>query len=70
VTSTRATCCGSVDRLSALVDWQWARVGHRSIDPAHCWLNVFQYSQRMADDVLTIWEQRSAALKNAVSALT
>jgi aminoglycoside phosphotransferase (APT) family kinase protein len=47
------------DRLSGLVDWQWACVGPRSIDPAHCRLNLFQYSQRMADDVLTVWEQRS-----------
>jgi aminoglycoside phosphotransferase (APT) family kinase protein len=47
------------DRLSGLVDWQWACVGPRSIDPAHCLLNLFQYSRRMADDVLTVWEQRS-----------
>ena len=47
------------DRLSGLVDWQWACVGPRSIDPAHCRLNLFKYSQSMANDVLTVWEQRS-----------
>ena len=47
------------DRLSGLVDWQWACVGPRSIDPAHCRLNLFHYNPTMADDVLTIWEQRS-----------
>jgi aminoglycoside phosphotransferase (APT) family kinase protein len=46
-------------QLSGLVDWQWACVGPRSIDPAHCRLNLFQYSQTMADDVLSVWEQRS-----------
>lgn len=47
------------DRLSGLVDWQWACVGSRSIDPAHCRLNLFQYDPSMADDVRTVWEQRS-----------
>jgi len=47
------------DRLSGLVDWQWACVGTRSIDPAHCRLNLFQYNPKMADDVRTVWEQRS-----------
>jgi aminoglycoside phosphotransferase (APT) family kinase protein len=46
-------------RLSGLVDWQWACVGQRSIDPAHCRLNLFHYSPTMADDVRTVWEQRS-----------
>ena len=46
-------------RLSGLVDWQWACVGPRSIDPAHCRLNLFQYNPSMADDVRTVWEQRS-----------
>jgi aminoglycoside phosphotransferase (APT) family kinase protein len=45
--------------LSGLVDWQWARVGPLSIDPAHCRLNLFHYSPTMADDVRTVWEQRS-----------
>lgn len=47
------------ERLSGLVDWQWACVGSRSIDPAHCRLNLFQYNPVMADDVRTVWEQRS-----------
>ena len=47
------------DRLSGLVDWQWACVGPRSIDPAHCRLNLFQYNPPMADDVRTVWELRS-----------
>lgn len=47
------------DRLSGLVDWQWACVGPRSIDPAHCRLNLFQYNPKMADDVRMVWEQRS-----------
>ena len=46
-------------RLSGLVDWQWACVGPRSVDPAHCRLNLFQYNPTMADDVRTVWEQRS-----------
>jgi aminoglycoside phosphotransferase (APT) family kinase protein len=46
-------------RLSGLVDWQWACTGPRSIDPAHCRLNLFQYSPTMADDVRSLWEQRS-----------
>jgi aminoglycoside phosphotransferase (APT) family kinase protein len=46
-------------RLSGLVDWQWACVGPRSIDPAHCRLNLFHYSPTMADEVRTVWEQRS-----------
>ncbi len=46
-------------RLSGLVDWQWACAGPRSIDPAHCRLNLFQYNPRMADDVRSVWEQRS-----------
>jgi hypothetical protein len=46
-------------RLSGVVDWQWACVGPRSIDPAHCRLNLFHYSPTMADDVRTVWEQRS-----------
>jgi aminoglycoside phosphotransferase (APT) family kinase protein len=46
-------------RLSGLVDWQWACVGPRSIDPAHCRLNLFHYNPTMADDVRTVWEQRS-----------
>lgn len=46
-------------QLSGLVDWQWACIGPRSIDPAHCRLNLFQYSPTMADDVRTVWEQRS-----------
>ena len=46
-------------RLSGLVDWQWACVGPRSIDPAHCRLNLFHYSPTMADQVRTVWEQRS-----------
>ena len=47
------------DRLSGLVDWQWACVGPHSIDPAHCRLNLFQYSPTMADEVRSVWEQRS-----------
>ena len=47
------------DRLTGVVDWQSACVGPRSIDPAHCRLNLFQYSQKMADDVRVVWEQRS-----------
>jgi aminoglycoside phosphotransferase (APT) family kinase protein len=47
------------DRLSGLVDWQWACIGPRSIDPAHCRLNLFQYNPGMAEDVRTVWEQRS-----------
>jgi aminoglycoside phosphotransferase (APT) family kinase protein len=47
------------DRLSGLVDWQWACVGPRSIDPAHCRLNLFHFNPIMADDVRTVWEQRS-----------
>ena len=46
-------------RLSGLVDWQWACIGPRSIDPAHCRLNLFHYSPTMADEVLIVWEQRS-----------
>jgi aminoglycoside phosphotransferase (APT) family kinase protein len=46
-------------QLSGLVDWQWACMGPRSIDPAHCRLNLFQYSPTMADEVRTVWEQRS-----------
>ena len=46
-------------QLSGVVDWQWACVGPRSIDPAHCRLNLFQYSPTMADDVRTVWEERS-----------
>jgi aminoglycoside phosphotransferase (APT) family kinase protein len=46
-------------QLSGLVDWQWACNGPRSIDPAHCRLNLFQYSATMADEVRTVWEQRS-----------
>jgi aminoglycoside phosphotransferase (APT) family kinase protein len=45
--------------LSGLIDWQWACVGPRSIDPAHCRLNLFQYNPRMADEVRSVWEQRS-----------
>ena len=52
------------DRLSGLVDWQWACVGPRSIDPAHCRLNLFQYNPAMAHDVLTVWEQRSGLTFN------
>jgi aminoglycoside phosphotransferase (APT) family kinase protein len=47
------------ERLSGLVDWQLACIGPRSIDPAHCRLNLFQYNPTMADDLLTVWEQRS-----------
>lgn len=47
------------DRLSGVVDWQWACVGPRSIDPAHCRLNLFQYNPAMADDVRAVWQQRS-----------
>lgn len=47
------------DRLSGLVDWQTACVGPRSIDPAHCRLNLFQYQPRLADELLTVWEERS-----------
>jgi len=47
------------DRLSGLVDWQWACVGPRSIDPAHCRLNLFHYNPTMADEVRSVWEQRS-----------
>jgi len=47
------------DRLSGLVDWQWACVGPRSIDPAHCRLNLFRYNPTMADQVRSVWEQRS-----------
>jgi aminoglycoside phosphotransferase (APT) family kinase protein len=47
------------DRLAGLVDWQWACVGPRSIDPARCRLNLFQYNPTMADDVRIVWEQRS-----------
>ena len=46
-------------RLSGIVDWQWACVGPRSIDPAHCRLNLFQYNPTMADEVRSVWEQRS-----------
>ena len=46
-------------RLSCLVDWQWVCDGPRSIDPAHCRVNLFQYNPKMADDVRTVWEQRS-----------
>lgn len=46
-------------QLSGLVDWQWACVGPRSIDPAHCRLNLWQYNPTMADEVLVVWEQRS-----------
>ena len=47
------------DRLTGVVDWQWACVGPRSIDPAHCRLNLFHYNPQMADDVRAVWEQRS-----------
>jgi aminoglycoside phosphotransferase (APT) family kinase protein len=47
------------DRVSGLVDWQTACVGPRSIDPAHCRLNLFQYQPRLADELLTVWEERS-----------
>ncbi len=50
------------DRLSGLVDWQWACVGPRSIDPAHCRLNLFQYNPSMADEVRSVWEQRSGLM--------
>jgi aminoglycoside phosphotransferase (APT) family kinase protein len=46
-------------RLSGVVDWQWACIGPRSIDPAHCRLNLFRYNPTMADDVRSVWEQRS-----------
>jgi aminoglycoside phosphotransferase (APT) family kinase protein len=46
-------------RLSGVVDWQWACVGPRSIDPAHCRLNLFHYNPTMADDVRSVWEQRT-----------
>jgi aminoglycoside phosphotransferase (APT) family kinase protein len=46
-------------RLSGVVDWQWACVGPRSIDPAHCRLNLFHYNPTTADDIRTVWEQRS-----------
>jgi len=46
-------------RLSGVVDWQWACIGPRSIDPAHCRLNLFHYSPTMADDVRAVWEQQS-----------
>lgn len=52
------------DRLSGLVDWQSASVGPRSIDPAHCRLNLFHYNPTMADDVRTVWEQRSGLTFN------
>lgn len=52
------------DRLSGLVDWQSACVGSRSIDPAHCRLNLFHYNPTMADDVRTVWEQRSGLTFN------
>jgi len=45
--------------LTGIVDWQAACVGPRSIDPAHCRLNLFQYNPTMADDVRRLWEQRS-----------
>ncbi len=45
--------------LTGIVDWQAACVGPRSIDPAHCRLNLFQYNPAMADDVRRLWEQRS-----------
>jgi aminoglycoside phosphotransferase (APT) family kinase protein len=47
------------DRLTGLVDWQWSCVGPRSIDPAHCRLNLFHYNRKMAEEVRTVWEQRS-----------
>ncbi|HZI45330.1 MAG TPA: aminoglycoside phosphotransferase family protein, partial [Ilumatobacter sp.] len=34
------------DRLTGLVDWQWSCVGPRSIDPAHCRLNLFHYNRK------------------------
>jgi aminoglycoside phosphotransferase (APT) family kinase protein len=46
-------------RLSGLVDWQWSCTGPRSIDPAHCRLNLFHYNPAMADAVRSVWEQRS-----------
>ena len=46
------------DRLSGLVDWQTACVGPRSIDPAHCRLNLFQYQPQLADELLKVWEER------------
>ena len=45
--------------LTGIVDWQAACVGPRSIDPAHCRLNLFQYDPTMADDIRRLWEQRS-----------
>ena len=47
------------DRVTGVVDWQTACVGPRSIDPAHCRLNLFQYQPRLADELLTVWEERS-----------
>ncbi len=46
-------------RLSGLVDWQAACVGPRSIDPAHCRLNLFRYDPGMADELRRVWEERS-----------
>jgi aminoglycoside phosphotransferase (APT) family kinase protein len=45
--------------LTGVVDWQAACVGPRSIDPAHCRLNLFRYDPGMADDVRRVWERRS-----------
>lgn len=47
------------DRLTGIVDWQSACIGSRSIDPAHCRLDLFPYNPTMADDVRDVWEQRS-----------
>ena len=46
-------------QLNGVVDWQAACVGPRSIDPAHCRLNLLRYDPGMADDVRRVWEQRS-----------
>jgi len=46
-------------QLSGLVDWQAACVGPRSIDPAHCRLNLFRYDPGMADELRRVWEERS-----------
>ena len=45
-------------RLSGARRLKMGILGPRSIDP-HCRPNLFQYNPTMADDVRTVWEQRS-----------
>ena len=46
-------------RLTGLVDWQAACNGPRSIDPAHCCLNLLYYDPAMARDLRLEWEHQS-----------